>query len=198
MKHHVVLVGLSGSGKTTAGEEAGKQLDAPLVDIDRQIESAAGKSIAEIFAANGEAAFRDAERAAVGRALDGEPAIVVPGGGWAAQPGNLDLVTRNVFIIYLNTTPVEAARRIASATDRPLLEGDREAILRAQLAEREASYEQANAVIETTVMTAQEVADLRSLYIDQLQCVNARMGQVLDALPADATVVIIGDHRPDS
>ena len=159
MKHHVVLVGLSGSGKTAAGEGAAKQLDAPLVDIDRQIESAAGKPIAEIFAERGEAAFRDAERTAVARALDGEPAILVPGGGWAAQAGNLDLVTRNVFIIYLNTTPAEAARRLASATDRPLLEGDREAMLRVQLAEREAWYEQANAVIETTGMTAREVAD---------------------------------------
>ncbi len=159
MRRHVILVGLSGSGKTAAGEGAAKQLDASVVDIDRQIETAAGKSIAEIFAADGEAAFRDAERAAVARAVNGEPAIVVPGGGWAAQPGNLDLVTRNVFIIYLNTTPAEAARRLASAADRPLLEGGREAILRAQLVEREASYEQANAVIETTVMTVHEVAD---------------------------------------
>lgn len=158
MKHHVVLVGLSGSGKTAAGEAAAKQLDAPLVDIDRQIESAAGKSIAEIFAGDGEAAFRDAERAAVDRALDGEPAILVPGGGWAAQPGNLDLVTRNAFTIYLDTSPADAARRLASATDRPLLGGDREAILQVQLAEREAFFEQANAVIETTGMTVQEVA----------------------------------------
>ena len=159
MKHYVVLVGLSGSGKTAAGEGAAKQLHAPLVDIDSQIEAVAGKSIGEIFAKDGEAAFRDAERAAVARALDGEPAILVPGAGWAAQPGNLDLVTRNVFIIYLNTTPAEAARRLASATDRPLLEGDREAVLRVQLGEREASYELANAVVETMGMTAQEVAD---------------------------------------
>jgi shikimate kinase len=159
VKLHVVLVGLSGSGKTAAGERAAKQLDAPLVDIDRQIESTAGKSIAEIFTERGEAAFRDAERAAVARALEGEPAILVPGGGWATQPGNLDQVTRNVFIIYLNTTPAEAARRLALATDRPLLEGDREAILGGQLAERKTSYEQANACIETTGMTVQEVAD---------------------------------------
>jgi len=159
VKHHVVLVGLSGSGKTAAGEVAAKQLDAPLVDIDSQIESAAGKSIAEIFAGDGETSFRDAERAAVARALDGEPAILVPGGGWAAQPGNLDLATRNVFIIYLNTTPAEAAHRLASATNRPLLGGDREAILRVQLAEREVSYELANAVVETLGMTVQDVAD---------------------------------------
>ncbi len=159
MKHHVVLVGLSGSGKTVAGEEAAKLLNAPSIDIDRQIESVSGKPIAEIFAEGGEAAFRDAERAAVSKALDGEPAILAPGAGWAAEPGNLDVVTRNVFIIYLNTTPTEAARRLASATDRPLLEGDREAILRVQLAEREASYQQANAVIKTTGMAAREVAD---------------------------------------
>jgi shikimate kinase len=159
VKHHVVLVGLSGSGKTAAGEGAAKQLNAPLIDIDRQIESVIGKSIAEIFAEEGEAAFRDAERAAFGKALDGEPAILVPGAGWAAQPGNLDRVTRNVFIIYLNTTPTEAARRLASTTNRPLLEGDREAVLRVQLAEREVSYEQANAVIKTTGMAAREVAD---------------------------------------
>ena len=159
MRRHVVLVGLSGSGKTAAGEGAAKQLDASVVDIDRQIETAAGKSIAEIFAEDGEAAFRDAERAAVARALEGEPAILVPGGGWAAQPGNLEQVTRNVFIICLNTSPAEAARRLAGTKARPLLQGDPEAILEAQLAERETWYDQADAVIETMGKTVQEVSD---------------------------------------
>jgi shikimate kinase len=154
-----VLVGLSGSGKTAAGEGAARKLDALFVDIDRQVEAAAGKPIAQIFADEGEAAFRDAERTAFSQALEREAAILVPGGGWAAQPGNLARVARNVFIIYLETTPAEAARRLAGTGDRPLLEGDREAILRAQLVERAAAYEQADAAIETGGLTERQVAD---------------------------------------
>jgi len=158
VKRHVVIVGLSGSGKTAAGEGAARLLDALVVDIDRQVEAVAGKSIVRIFEDEGEAAFRDAERTAVARALEGEPAILVPGGGWAAQLGNLAQVARNVFIIYLETTPADAARRLAGAGDRPLLEGDRETILQAQLVERAASYGQADAVIETGGLTGPQVA----------------------------------------
>lgn len=160
MKRHVVLVGLSGSGKTVAGEIAARELGAPFADIDSQVEQGLGKPISQIFTEDGEAVFREAERAAVNRALQGRPGVVAPGGGWAAQGwarqggGGAKLHTiangsSNVFIIYLRTDPSEASRRLTGSRDRPLLAGDREADLVAQLKVREPFYLKAEAVLDT-------------------------------------------------
>ena len=90
MRRHVVLVGLSGSGKSVAGQAAARIVDGKFVDIDEEIERREGISIREIFQQRGEQAFRRLERELVGAVLAGEPSIVATGGGWAAEPGNVD------------------------------------------------------------------------------------------------------------
>jgi shikimate kinase len=123
VKRHLVLVGLPGSGKSTVGALAAAELGAGFTDLDAVIEAVAGVPIAEIFATRGETAFRELEREAMDAALLGDPRVIAPGGGWAAQPGNLAAVEARALVIYLAISPEAAARRLAGDTSRPLLAG---------------------------------------------------------------------------
>ncbi len=159
MKRHLVLAGLSGSGKTAAGRLAAATLGASFLDIDALIEESEAASIDRIFVQRGEAAFRRLEREAVRHALAREPAVIAPGGGWAAQPGNLaDLGDRGI-LVYLRVSPEVGAARVAAEGGRPLLQGaDPAERLRHLLAERETAYLSAQSVVETDGRTAEEVA----------------------------------------
>ncbi len=159
MRRHLVLVGLSGSGKTAAGRLAAGTLSAPFHDIDALIEEGEAVSIARIFAERGEPAFRRLERGAVREALAGEPAVIAPGGGWVAQPGNAEDAGEGAILVYLRVSPEVAAARVANQVNRPLLEGtDPTQRLRQLLEEREAAYLGAHRVIETDARTVDEVA----------------------------------------
>lgn len=149
MPRHLVLVGLSGSGKSTVGPLVAASLDTHFTDVDRVIERATGLPVVDLFGEEGEAAFRVRERQAV---LDGlllPPHVIAPGGGWAAQPGALDDTADRVTTVYLRVTPDEAARRLNGAAARPLL-GGAPAVdgLRRLLAERESAYRRADVTID--------------------------------------------------
>lgn len=143
-QRHLILVGLPGSGKSTVGALVARELDARFVDLDRVIAARAGKSIPEIFAQEGEAVFRRLEREAMERELEGVPAVIAAGGGWAAQPRNLSLARPRALAIYLELDPREAARRLewsGEVSDRPLLAGrEPEQALTDLFALRESSY----------------------------------------------------------
>src|SRR5690606_25063213 len=109
MPRHVVLVGLPGAGKSTAGRLAAERLGAPFLDPDSLIVRRMQMPVARIFAEFGEARFRELEREAVEEALAGPPAVLVPGGGWAAQPGSLDAARGRALVIYLEVKPATAA-----------------------------------------------------------------------------------------
>jgi shikimate kinase len=87
MKRHVLLVGLPGVGKSLVGRLVAEELRAPLLDIDSILVRQMGMPIAQIFGMVGEPRFRAMERDAVDTARAREPAVIVPGAGWAAQPG---------------------------------------------------------------------------------------------------------------
>ncbi|MGE0439024.1 MAG: shikimate kinase [Vicinamibacterales bacterium] len=119
---HLILIGLPGAGKSTAGRLLADRLGTHWTDIDPIIERATGLSIAELFALEGEEAFRGRERLAVEQALRLPPHVVTPGGGWAAQPGNLDDAAA-ACLVHLAIAPEAAARRLAGDASRPLLQG---------------------------------------------------------------------------
>ena len=149
MKRHLILVGLPGAGKTTVGRLAAADLDAPFLDLDDVIELSAGKSIARLFADQGEAAFRTLEREAMERALAGAPSVIAAGGGWVAQPGNLEAVAGRAVVVYLQVTPQVAARRVLpTANRRPLLEGGDVAGRMSQLlVARRSAYQRCEATV---------------------------------------------------
>ena len=150
MIRHVVLIGLPGSGKTTVGKLVADALKAPFVDIDAIVARKEGRPISMIFAEKGESVFRELERVEMEAALGGVPAIIAPGGGWAAQQGALSSVQQRGLVVYLKTRPDTAASRAAPQGNRPLLTGeDPSSQMRELLKEREPFYVLADATVET-------------------------------------------------
>jgi shikimate kinase len=158
-RRHIVLVGLPGCGKTTVGRLVAAELGARFVDIDIMVAEAAGRSIPRIFEEQGEEAFRLLERRAVLRELAAEPAILAPGGGWAARAGNLEVTTGKAVTIYLMVSVDEALRRVqASGADRPLLAvTDPRTRLQELLAAREPFYRRCQVTLEAGGRPSEDV-----------------------------------------
>jgi shikimate kinase len=160
VKRHLVLVGLPGAGKTTVGRLVAERLHAGFVDIDSILIRKEGKPITMIFAEKGEPAFREMERKEVAAALAHEPAVVVPGGGWAAQPGALDAARPHGYFIYLKTRAEVAAGRAVPAGTRPVLMGDDPvAQMRDLLKERDPFYARSDATVQTEAKNAEQIAN---------------------------------------
>lgn len=160
MKRHIVLIGLPGSGKTAVGRLVAEGLQAGFVDVDDILVRKEGKPITLIFAEKGEAAFRDMEKKEVADALEREPSVIAPGGGWAVQPGNLDSARARCWIVYLKARPDTAAQRAGPEGTRPaLMGGDPVTRMRALLKEREAQYRTADAQVDTERRTPRQVAE---------------------------------------
>ena len=124
---HVMLVGMMGAGKTTIGAECARKLDRGFVDTDELIETTAGRTIAEIFGSDGEAAFRAMERAAVADVCTSPvPLVIAVGGGAMLDPENQRLAGTNATVVWLRADPRELAQRVAAqdveaGAERPLL-----------------------------------------------------------------------------
>ena len=156
---HLILIGLPGAGKSTLGRKAARQLGVEFLDLDAEIERVEGRAVAEIFAAEGEAYFRERERALT-ESLRTRPSMVLaPGGGWAAQPGNAALLRPPGRIVYLRVSARTAVRRMGLGVQRrPLLAGpDPVAALEALLERRAAVYATADVVVETERRTPQQI-----------------------------------------
>jgi shikimate kinase len=125
MPRHLVLVGLPGSGKSAVGHDVADSLGAPLFDIDQLLVREIGMPVDRIFGMVGEPRFREMEHKAVHAAVSAEePAVIVPGGGWAAQPGHMHWAAESLCLrIYLRCLPKTAAKRAEQGEARPLLMG---------------------------------------------------------------------------
>jgi shikimate kinase len=159
MPRHIVLVGLPGSGKSTVGRLVADGLSAPLIDIDGQLVREQGMPVNQIFGMVGEARFRQMERDAVNAAQAGEPGVIVPGGGWAAQPGQLEAAVTLSLVVYLRCLPGTAAKRSQQGEVRPLLAGV-DPVLRMQtlLEERQPFYRLAQHQVQTDRSAPEAIA----------------------------------------
>lgn len=119
---NLLLTGFMGAGKTTVGRELAKRLRLPFIDLDAEIESAAGRSIPSIFADSGEAAFRAIERDTARRVLTAPTSRVVSsGGGFPMAEENRALVrTTNTLVLNIDAPFGTLWRRIAAHPGRPL------------------------------------------------------------------------------
>jgi shikimate kinase len=119
-----------------------------------------GMPIAQIFGMVGEPRFRAMERDAVNTAQAREPAVIVPGAGWAAQPGQLDAARRACLIFDMRCSAGTAARRTQEGEVRPLLVGvDAVERTRTLLAAREPFYKLADYEVSADVKAAPAVAE---------------------------------------
>lgn len=117
----IVLVGLMGAGKTSIGKRLAAFLDVPFHDSDHEIETAAGMTIAEIFARYGEPHFRDGERKVIRRLLTAEPGILATGGGAFVSAELREDIARNGLSVWLNADLDTLWDRVKDRDTRPLL-----------------------------------------------------------------------------
>jgi len=134
----VYLVGMPGSGKSTVGAELAGRLGVPFVDLDVEIARRAGRSITEIFEADGEAGFRALEAKELLDASTHDPAVIACGGGVVLEPANRITLRNTGTCVFLDVPIDVLAARVRPDADRPLIRasGDLERIL----AEREPLY----------------------------------------------------------
>jgi shikimate kinase len=162
----VILTGFMGTGKTEVGQRLASALGWAFVDTDAVIESAAGLSVAAIFASEGEAGFRAREREAVAQACRRPAAVIAVGGGALLDPENRRLLLAAGPVVCLHAAPREILRRIGEAQDRPLLHGDttesdgqRLARIESLLAARRPTYALVPHAVDTDGRTPEEVAE---------------------------------------
>ena len=125
MSGNIVLIGFMGVGKTAVGRELAAGLEREFIETDSLIVEKAGKSIPEIFAGEGEIAFREMEIAAVKDVSDTTNAVIACGGGVALNRISIDRLRQNGVIVYLTASPKTILERTRTeGATRPLLAGD--------------------------------------------------------------------------
>jgi shikimate kinase len=156
---NIALIGFMGTGKSTVGQLAAGMLRFTFVDTDEMIERMAGKRIAEIFAADGEARFRDYEREIVAKLREMKGAVISTGGGLVMNPDNFNSLREHALLVCLWCSAETIMRRVGHQTHRPLLrvENPLEKI-RAMLAERTPTYRQADVLLNSEFRKPKEVA----------------------------------------
>lgn len=148
-----------GAGKSSVGQELCRRLGWRFVDLDSRIEAEAGKSVSEIFQAEGESRFRELETACLKKLIEklSDPTVVALGGGAFAQPANIALL-ENVAaqVIFLDAPVDELRRRIGEDVNRPLF-ADAERFRQLYDA-RQQHYRRAACRIQTDGKSVAEVA----------------------------------------
>ncbi len=143
MTPKAVLVGLPGSGKSTIGRRLARALDVTFVDTDSAIEAKTGRTIADLFATDGEQEFRRIEEEVVRAALAEHDGVLALGGGAITSPGVRDALAGHT-VVYLEINAAEGVRRTSGSTVRPLLAGpDPGAKYRALMTDRVPLYRRA-------------------------------------------------------
>lgn len=159
----IVIVGMMGVGKSTVGPRLAALLGVGFVDTDREIVAAAGCTVNEIFARDGEAKFREVEKAVLRRLLKGGLSVIATGGGAPMDPETARLIFGQSVSVWIRAERDDLVARLAEDTTRPLLQTGEDigAVVDRILAERESVY--ARADITATWRDANPVRMTRSI-----------------------------------
>jgi shikimate kinase len=146
----IVLVGLPGCGKSAIGRRLAPRLDLPFVDVDEEIERAAGKTITEIFADHGEPYFRDGERRVIARLLASGPQVLATGGGALLAEETRANIRRSGISIWVKADVPLLVRRVMKRSNRPLFAGRQpEAVMTELMEARHPLYAMADITVES-------------------------------------------------
>ena len=138
---HVVLIGMMGAGKTTVGRRVADRLSRPFRDSDEVIEARTGRTVAQIFAAEGEPAFRRVEtEVLVDMLADTTPAVIAAAGGAVLDEQNRARLREGGTVVWLRADPALLVERVRGATHRPLLDEDPRGTLLRLARQRESLY----------------------------------------------------------
>lgn len=158
---HVVLVGMMGAGKTTVGRRLASRLGRPFRDSDQAIEARTGRTVAQIFADDGEATFRALEAEVLTEMLDDdEPAVIAAAGGTVLDPENRRRMRARGTVVWLRVDPELLVDRVRTGTHRPLLADDPRATLERLARQREPRYaDVAHEVVDAGAASPDEVVE---------------------------------------
>ncbi len=144
----VVLIGMMGAGKSAVGRRLASKLQLPFIDADTEIETAAGKTITEIFADHGEAYFREGERKVIARLLKDGPLVLATGGGAYMDPRTRQIIRDHGISVWLKADLGVLINRVHRRDDRPLLmTGDRKAVMQELMTKRYPVYAKADITV---------------------------------------------------
>lgn len=145
----LLLWGFMGCGKSSVGRAAAERLEWPFFDLDTFIEESHGRSVAAIFADEGESYFRQLEKRALLQLLDqAQPSLIALGGGTLLNERLLERCLRDTLVVRLQAS-VDTILARTAGSDRPLLQGARHAEVERLLQAREALYRRAHAQVDT-------------------------------------------------
>ena len=152
MKTNIALIGFMGAGKSAVGRALAVKLDMEFIDLDSLIEEKAGSSIPDIFARDGEPAFRRMETEITAQVAGNEKKVIACGGGIVLRQNNIDLLRQSSVIVYLAAGRDILLRRVLHSIERrPLLEvADPAAAIDGLLKYRRPLYEKAADIIIDT------------------------------------------------
>ncbi|MEI7807701.1 MAG: shikimate kinase [Verrucomicrobiota bacterium] len=155
---NLALIGFMGTGKTTVGRLVAEALHFDFLDTDELIQSRTGKSIADIFAQDGEPTFRELERQIVRELSTKNKTVISTGGGLPTNPENLALLKSYALVVCLWSSPDKIWNRVKNQTHRPLLhDPNPQKKIQDLLNAREPYYKQADVLVNTDVRNVREV-----------------------------------------
>ncbi|MEN8374668.1 MAG: shikimate kinase [Gemmatimonadota bacterium] len=159
----VLLVGFMAAGKSAVGERLAERLGWDFVDVDGEIAAGEGRSVAQIFARDGEDGFRMLEAEATRRALRRDGVVIATGGGWpAADPAAWRALPQGTMSVWLVVSVAEALRRADAegSERRPLLARTDARAAAAELLEaRSGAYRVATLHVDTEGRSVEELVD---------------------------------------
>ena len=156
---NLALIGFMGTGKTSVGRVVAENLHFEFLDTDELIQERTGRSITDIFAQDGEPAFRALERQVVAELATRKKTVISTGGGLPTNPENLAALKTHALVVCLWAAPDKIWERVRHQSHRPLLhDADPQKKFRDLLALREPFYKQADVLINTDLRSPREVA----------------------------------------